>query len=139
MERSFDGYQWTSIYEVSSPQQMAHFEYQDELANKGIKVYYRLKELNQDKDDQIFETKQITLQCKIEAPQIYPNPSSGSFNITYQVDAQVQIFNVNGQLVHEMEINTGVNEIKDLNLNPGIYWLRIKSSNSFYNAALEIK
>lgn len=72
------------------------------------------------------------------AISIYPNPSTGSFEISFNTtgnhDLKIQLFDKVGQLVKEQSIQSvsGNNKIAMLNdeLSAGIYMLRIKSNSA---------
>lgn len=65
--------------------------------------------------------------------KVYPNPSSGLFNITLPANSNLKIYNVNGQLVKETE-NPSVSNVIDLQSSPkGIYLIKISNNgNDFY-------
>lgn len=67
------------------------------------------------------------LSQQSSAVEIYPNPSKGEVNVKFNYsnasEMNVQIFNSNGQLVHEEK--TSDNQVAVSNLKKGLYMLRI--------------
>ena len=62
---------------------------------------------------------------------IYPNPSSGIFNINSEVDnGKYIVHNLLGQKIGNGDINIGTNSIDLTNMNNGIYFITIESSNN---------
>lgn len=62
--------------------------------------------------------------------ELYPNPSNGVFTIVNdQENATLQIFNLNGKLVHNSTINGSVQmNSNEINLSPGIYLVKVNQS-----------
>jgi hypothetical protein len=58
--------------------------------------------------------------------QIYPNPSSGFFNISIAQNAVIQVFNAVGHLILKKEISDG-SDIDLSNTTAGIYFYQIQS------------
>ena len=61
---------------------------------------------------------------------LYPNPSSGKFTIEAELQAgqALQLYNLNGQQVFKQAIlNSGENKTLEINLNPGMYLLKLMS------------
>jgi len=63
---------------------------------------------------------------------LYPNPTSGDFNVTSVVSCEVEIFNSLGSKVYTGKINQGKNNISISGQPSGIYYLRIKDSRSSF-------
>ena len=57
---------------------------------------------------------------------VYPNPTSGSFTIQTESDANAQVFNSQGLQVADLVLATGKNEIY-LSLPSGIYLVKLKN------------
>lgn len=71
-------------------------------------------------DFNIAETAEITSQ---DGTSIYPNPSNGNVRIEGVEVAEIQVYNMLGQLLSTYH---GANEINVLDLSQGVYLLRIK-------------
>jgi hypothetical protein len=85
-------------------------------------------------DDITFpRTCYITKVEEVVAPKanaIYPNPTSGSFNIELAEESNVTVFNALGQVVRHLEKAAGNQQI-DLSEAPkGLYFVRIQSGNN---------
>ena len=60
--------------------------------------------------------------------QVYPNPSSGIFNIQTEGTASLMVYNSLGQIVVEKSFN-GTTTIDLTSVNSGVYFVRVTSSN----------
>ncbi|MDD2634672.1 MAG: T9SS type A sorting domain-containing protein, partial [Bacteroidales bacterium] len=75
---------------------------------------------------------------------IYPNPSNGDFTLIIadnQKDIIAEIFNLQGQVLYSTKIysNTDKVEFKDLNMNSGIYLLKLSSDEQVILEKIIIK
>ena len=70
------------------------------------------------------QKEEISINKKID---IFPNPSSGTFNIKHNINQPltIQIFSITGKLISFLTVQDD-NIIKIDNLKPGIYILKIK-------------
>lgn len=60
---------------------------------------------------------------------IYPNPSTGIFNIVSQQNASVEIYDLLGKLIYNQSLANGTNSIDISNVNTGVYLLRVTDAN----------
>jgi len=60
---------------------------------------------------------------------IYPNPSTGIFNIVSQQNVSVLIYDLLGKLVYNQSIVNGTNSIDISNFNAGVYLLKATDAN----------
>lgn len=60
---------------------------------------------------------------------IYPNPSTGIFNIVSQQNASVEIYDLLGKLVYSQSLVSGTNSIDISNFNAGVYLLKATDAN----------
>jgi len=60
---------------------------------------------------------------------IYPNPSTGIFNIVSQQNASVEIYDLLGKLVYNQSLVSGTNSIDISNFNSGVYLLKATDAN----------
>lgn len=60
---------------------------------------------------------------------IYPNPSTGIFNIVSQQNASVEIYDLLGKLVYNQSLVSGTNSIDISNFNAGVYLLKATDAN----------
>ncbi|NND33652.1 MAG: T9SS type A sorting domain-containing protein [Saprospiraceae bacterium] len=78
-----------------------------------------------------FESTPTTAIDFVKHYQVYPNPvTDNSIQITSpypQQDVNIQVYSYDGKLVLE-QTGVGVNDHLDLDLAPGIYWLKIDDS-----------
>ena len=69
---------------------------------------------------------------------IFPNPSNGILNFTEELqNEKIEIFSLTGQKVFDKEVNN-INSIK-LNLNSGIYLLKVSNNQRVINSKIIIK
>lgn len=65
---------------------------------------------------------------------IYPNPNSGDFNIIFdnmEYNAKIEIIDNNARVIHSNKIKENTNKLEiSLNLNSGIYYIRIISEKN---------
>ena len=65
-------------------------------------------------------------------PNIYPNPSQGSFTIQAQGEVKYELYNSLGQVVVSGQFSDNSHQINGESLNPGIYFLHVScESGSF--------
>lgn len=60
---------------------------------------------------------------------IYPNPSTGIFNVVSQQNASVEIYDLLGKLVYSQSLVSGTNSIDISNFNAGVYLLKATDAN----------
>jgi hypothetical protein len=72
--------------------------------------------------------------------RIYPNPSSGEFNISAEKDMDLQLYNELGQLVMTLKLSSGNAYRAEVNgLSSGVYFIQDKSTNLPLNQKLIIQ
>lgn len=59
--------------------------------------------------------------------EIYPNPSKGIVNISYDYNGQVRVYNLYGQLIQTVNINAGVSQLNLEDLATGTYIITVES------------
>ncbi|MDP2174977.1 MAG: T9SS type A sorting domain-containing protein [Bacteroidota bacterium] len=57
--------------------------------------------------------------------QIFPNPSDGNITIKSNTKENIEIYSVNGQLMHSQWIEVGTNSLDLSHLNKGVYFVKI--------------
>ncbi|WP_394760120.1 LamG-like jellyroll fold domain-containing protein [Flavobacterium sp.] len=61
--------------------------------------------------------------------KIYPNPSTGIFNISINEDASVEVSDMLGKVIFSNKVKAGNNTIDITNYQSGIYLLNVKTEN----------
>lgn len=67
----------------------------------------------------------LSIESEYILNQIYPNPSSGGFNLQLYAQSKIVITNTIGEIVFQQEMNTGVNYINLQDHPSGIYYISI--------------
>lgn len=70
---------------------------------------------------------------------IYPNPSTGIFNIVSQQVVAVEIYDLLGKLVYNQQLVSGTNSVDISNLNTGVYLLKATDTNGNFQSHKLIK
>ena len=69
---------------------------------------------------------------------IFPNPTNGILNFTEELqNEKIEIFSLTGQKIFDREV-TNINSIR-LNLNSGIYLLKVSNNHRVINSKIIIK
>ncbi len=74
--------------------------------------------------------------------QVYPNPSNGNFavRLTENVsNAEVKLFNLNGELVQFEKANGNIINVSNTNLAAGLYLLEVKANNKVYRSKVSVQ
>ena len=72
-------------------------------------------------------------------PNIYPNPSHGSFTIQAQGEVKYELYNSFGQVVFSGQFNDNTHQINGESLNPGIYLLHVSCESGSFVEKIVIK
>lgn len=133
IERSADGEDFTAIGTVeghSSSSVPSIYEFIDEQPLNGTN-YYRLKQV--DFDGSFSYSKAIAIHNSREVDIfIYPNPSSGSFNIRLLAAEQpykLTIIDTEGRTVYEKSGDTVPSYIESGGLSSGVYFVQFNLYN----------
>jgi hypothetical protein len=137
IERSQTGTGFTRIAQIEGAGNSSsthNYKYMDYEA-PHCKLYYRLKQVDQNGGETTFNTIAIqALSSNLVINQIFPNPFTDEFNITMQSPFSgqllIRLYNVEGRMVKEITYDAEpgsnvVNFIAPDNLAAGIYIIRI--------------
>ncbi|RXR20587.1 T9SS type A sorting domain-containing protein [Flavobacterium amnicola] len=61
---------------------------------------------------------------------VYPNPSTGIFNINIDTNATIEIYDLIGKQITSKKIEVGISQIDMGNYNAGIYLLKVTNENN---------
>ncbi len=81
-------------------------------------------------------------ETEISFVQVYPNPSNGNFavRLTENVsNAEVKLFNLNGELVQFEKANGNIINVSNTNLAAGLYLLEVKANNKVYRSKVSVQ
>ena len=117
------------------------YEFTDAEINKTGARYYRLKIINLD-GSFFYSPMRSVVFDDLKLWQVYPNPSSGKFNLIYQVNNNemlyARVIDARGRLVKEYSVTgSGFQQKMEIDLSMlsnGIYMLQVKAggkTNSF--------
>lgn len=115
-----------------------YYRFTDEENNKQGVRYYRLKMVDHDGQFTYSPVRAVVFDEEIKW-QVYPNPSSGIFNLVYQADegetVTVKIHDINGKLVRQIRLTaTAFIQKSTIDLGgpqfaPGMYMLEVKAGD----------
>ncbi|MEA3445948.1 MAG: two-component regulator propeller domain-containing protein [Bacteroidota bacterium] len=104
---------------------------QDHLGNMWIGTQHGISMLHN--AVQILENKEIKSQTSIE---IFPNPAKNTINISSSSEiipiAEIEIYNLSGQLLRKTSINKNQQTIDISGLSPGNYFIRATGKNDVW-------
>jgi hypothetical protein len=138
--------QFTKIGEVMSPgnsSETREYNFTDIENGKTGPRYYRLKIIDLD-GSYFYSPVRSVVFGNIAAWQVYPNPSSGRFAVTYQLNTgqkmQVQIIDTKGRIVNEFSKTAG-GFLEKLNIDlshqsAGVYIISIRSGDEHFTTKL---
>ena len=109
--------------------EISNYEFIDDLNRVGFEnqhgLYYRLKQIDFDGKYEYSDIINIVIeQSNDETVHIYPNPVSDVLNIEISTPTIIQITNVNGQILKELQVETN-SKINIADIPAGIYFLKI--------------
>lgn len=101
------------------------YSFVDAENNKSGTRYYRLKTMDMDGKVSYSAVRPVVFDNEI-AWQVYPNPSTGEFNLVYQVnageDAFAKVYDVNGKQIMQLNLPvSGFVQKAIIDLTPGKY------------------
>jgi len=141
LEKSTDliTYQQIAIINgVGNSTTVNNYSYLDKQ-NKGM-GYYRLTQVDYDGNKSVF--KPIAADCyiseRLKALIIYPNPATEWFSLELPTDvkAKVQILNMMGMVVSEIDEITSASKMDIRNLAKGVYMVISRVGNEIYYCKL---
>ena len=153
LEYSRDGVNFEALDNIDASgnsAQTIQYNYVDEVPSAGVN-YYRLCEIGFDGTQKTFEPISIKLGESISAlsvVNVYPNPVSGEFLLTYHSDEKatttLEILNAGGKLFYSeaLKSDSGVN-VYDFNtkvqLPQGIYFVQLSQGKTHTEAIRIVK
>lgn len=104
---------------------LMQYQFNDEESFKSGVRYYRLKMVDQDGQFHYSPERSLIFNDEIKW-QVFPNPSTGLFNLVYQAEAGervvIRVYDVNGRVVFEKaERATAFIQKSGLDLSPGSF------------------
>ncbi len=145
VQRSVDGENIENIGEINgagNSNKVLKYSFIDNNPPKGM-VYYRLKQVDFDGKNEIFEWKSLFFNNEEEL-KIYPIPNNdGILNLTYSNinnDAQISIYSMDGKLVFNKQILFANGEaVLNFNLTKGCYIVKTMFDNDLFTRRLIVK
>ena len=143
IQRSEDGRTYLSLGKIkgTNTSKIATYQFIDGEAMDGTIYYYRLKQMDYDGTEKIFDPVSVrTLSCQNDrAISVFPNPVMNKLNIVYkgfdESDAlSYTIINTIGETIRTIE-NISLSELKEIdvhNLVSGMYNLRIENAGQTF-------
>jgi hypothetical protein len=133
IERSTDGIQFVEIGVINGNAAI-NYSYMDLNPIKGLKNYYRIKQVTLANETFYSQVKFIAYLNEIKV-FIYPNPVNSKLNIninarTMSTKYQARFYNANGNLVLQKTLVSNNDQIDVNNLSEGIYMLKITNGDA---------
>lgn len=141
VQRSFDGTHFESISEIESlagtdgnSQQLLTYDFTDKnVAILGNHIYYRIKQVDFDKDIYFSEIRLVDFSNTTITPMVFPNPvNKGESFVVQTRDIQsVQLISSMGQVIYSKNYDKQVHSmsISTSGLSSGIYFILINKTN----------
>lgn len=132
IERSTNGLDWEFLKEVDGAgNSNILIDYSEKDANPELGInYYRLKQIDFDGEEEIFDIKAVDIQTADEF-EMYPNPTSGFVKITgvsFQLE-DIKVYNSVGQkLMPEIWNTNGGIELDLSEFQDGTYYVHFNGS-----------
>jgi len=140
IQKSRDRSSWTNITTVEAQgnsNSIVYYTYTDDnmhVANNGSEnnVYYRLRMVDQDGSFTYSPLRSIrTSGNSLVEFTLYPNPTQGSITIESSIanidSGLIQVYNMNGQLIHEQSLNSFSTKLDLSKLVEGNYILKVEN------------
>lgn len=136
IQYSVDGNQWSTIStEAIQSTEKGGNSFSRNVAANSV-GYYRIAMVGKDGN---FDYSPLIQSVAVEKPksvevQVFPNPSNGIFNLQFNTETtntKVEVYGMNGQLVHT-EVVSGSSVRLDLsNQANGMYFVKVSTADSF--------
>jgi len=139
IERSIDGVEFRKIGKVNgagNSDQLLLYYFNDENAAEGIN-YYRLAQVDYDGTKKYSEIK--SANNSVATVTAFPNPFSNSTTVILPnlTPVSIELYDSRGKLINTYSFNESTSSFTiGENLRPGIYQLKISSSNFTSNLKL---
>jgi hypothetical protein len=136
VERSSDGSGWEVIHKQIGT--TALYETYDQDPLKGNN-YYRIKQIHWNNKVSYSWIEVVNFDW-IEEPEIYPNPNTGIFNLSfpYDVEYEVTLLDVTGKTVFYKKMRTRNTVLDLLDLAAGTYTVQIRTETQSYHKKVTI-
>jgi len=129
IERSNDGFSWESIGYVNGKGNYnvaTVYNWTDDHPKQGVN-YYRLRQLDYDGKQQYSEVKYVSNGTSVIIT-LSPNPFESDLAMHLSEPALVEVLNASGKMVLSYSMSAGHNSLDMGNLNTGMYFVRVVSS-----------
>lgn len=151
-----DTLKFLNITDLSGTEFTTNFNLHDSLTglmDYSFNIFYSPTDLLDDSTIFTIETNGGTLQYVLKAHAIttsivdintnnitiFPNPSTGIFNIRNKNAKQIEILNLNGQVIKYKKINSENYSFDLSNQKKGVYFVRLTTNNNTFVRKLIIK
>lgn len=134
VQRAGESGEWTAIGRlngVGTTSQTTTYNYADQSPLDGIS-YYRLKQVDYNGNFSYSPIKKVEYNSQTQAPELFPNPSSGEFLYVNGLDNplvwKLKLYSTSGALVLDTQVQTGAVPLPLL--APGLYFVRLENTVS---------
>ncbi len=143
VERSADAINFTKVGAVAAKgnsNTLISYAFEDVNVGSGI-WFYRLKEVDNDGTYKYSNVQQVQIFAA-SSLIIYPNPANNVIHVLFSqsTKAQLKLFNVNGQLLQQVNVENALSKDVDVsNLASGVYLLQVISSTDNHTQKIIIQ
>lgn len=128
IERSTDNQHFEKIGWVKGKNEPnAYYKWKDSALEANTLYYYRLKQIDLDGKFSYSQTKTCILTGNTNLLVLYPNPNTGEFTLITDQPTFLQIYDLQGQLLHEDSQEKIRFEVSLQQLPAGLYLVKTRS------------
>ncbi len=127
VEASEDGIEWKAISQVTgNGQSYSLINYETIIPEAEVRTlhYFRLRQVDTNGDEKIYDNVKYIESCKADAFEVYPNPSNGIINVKGESMQAYELYNSLGEIVNSNNIS---NDNLQLDIKQeGVFMLKIR-------------
>ena len=142
VQRSANGRSFENIGEIQgfgTTTEIKSYDFFDFSSNNGTN-YYRLKQVDFDGKFEYSDLITIEIEKQSTSIDIYPNPSTGRYNIqssgNWTNQTTLEVFDMTGRLVYSQSVYNNVSQLNLEHLSNGSYFLKITNQSDVFTTRI---